>query len=81
MMAANPDPSRSFFGNALVMMGGTALAQAIPILFAPVLTRIYSPEQYGVLATFIGVAAVMTVMATLRLEPAVVLPDERRGRR
>ena len=75
MMAASSALSRSFFDNALVMMGGTALAQAIPILFAPVLTRIYSPEQYGVLATFIGVAAVMTVVATLRLEPAVVLPE------
>lgn len=67
---------RSFSGSALLMMGGTALAQAIPLLVAPILTRIYGPEQFGALATFIGLVTVLSVVATLRLEPAIVLPQD-----
>ena len=67
---------RSFSGSALLMMGGTALAQAIPLLVAPILTRIYGPEQFGALATFIGLVTVLSVVATLRLAPAIVLPQD-----
>ena len=67
---------RGFFGSALLMMGGTAVAQAIPLLVAPILTRIYEPGQFGALATFVGVVAVLSVVATLRIEPAIVLPPD-----
>jgi len=67
---------RGFFRSALLMMGGTALAQAIPLLVAPLLTRMYGPEQFGALAAFIGVVTVISVVSTLRIEPAIVLPRD-----
>lgn len=67
---------RGFVGNALLMMGGTAFAQALPLLVAPVLTRLYDPAQFGALATFVGIVSVLTVIATLRVEPAIVLPQD-----
>lgn len=68
--------TRGFLGSALLMLGGTALAQAIPLLTAPLLTRLYGPEQFGALATFVGAVTVLSVVATLRMEPAIVLPQD-----
>ena len=40
----------SFTRNMMTLLGGTATAQVIPWLAAPVLTRLYTPEQFGALA-------------------------------
>ncbi len=34
-------------------MTGTTIAQAIPIAISPILTRIYTPEDFGVFALFL----------------------------
>ena len=61
------------------MLTGTVLAQALPLLAAPLLTRLYSPEAFGLLTLFMGVAGSLAVLATCRMDLAVVLPksDER----
>ncbi len=56
-------------------MVGTGLAQMVPILVSPVLTRLYSPQEYGIFAAFTGTAIIMVVLATFRYELAIVLPD------
>jgi O-antigen/teichoic acid export membrane protein len=61
-----------FAQGVLAIAGGTAIAQAINVLAAPVLTRLYTPEQmgqWGLFLSFIGVAA---VTAALRYEVAIV---------
>lgn len=57
-------------------MSGTVVAQAIPILLSPVLSRIYSPEEFGVFAMFTAIGAAVAVAATLRFELAIMLPQE-----
>ena len=57
-------------------MTGTTVAQAIPIAISPILTRMYSPESFGVLAIFISVAAVISSIANLRYQLAIVQPKE-----
>ncbi|MEO8620070.1 MAG: oligosaccharide flippase family protein [bacterium] len=57
---------------ALRLGGGTALAQALVVLSAPLLTRLYSPTemgQFGVLLSFVGFA---TVGVSLRYDMAIV---------
>lgn len=66
--------NNDFFKNVMVLMTGTTLAQAIPILVSPVLTRIYSPEQYGTLALFMSIVTVIAVIATFRYELSIMLP-------
>jgi len=39
-----------FAKNVLTLMTGTTIAQAIPIAISPILTRIYTPEDFGVFA-------------------------------
>jgi O-antigen/teichoic acid export membrane protein len=57
-------------------MTGTTLAQAIPIAISPVLTRLYSPEEFGRLALFIALAMIAGVLVTGRYELAIMLPRQ-----
>ncbi len=67
-----------FFRNLLTLMTGTAIAQAIPILISPILSRLYTPEEFGVLALFMSAASVLGVISTARYELAIMLPDSKR---
>lgn len=62
----------SFLKGVVAIAGGTAFAQAIGVVFMPLLTRLYSPEamgQWGLFVSFLGVAS---VVVTLRYEVAIV---------
>ena len=45
-------PKSEFSRNVLTLMTGTTIAQAIPIAISPILTRIYTPENFGVFAQY-----------------------------
>ncbi|MDA0322226.1 MAG: oligosaccharide flippase family protein [Verrucomicrobia bacterium] len=66
----------SFLGGVITLFTASALAQIIPLAAAPFLTRLYSPDDFGVLALFLSVASLVGVVATARYELAVMLPDE-----
>lgn len=55
-------------------MTGTTIAQAIPIAISPILTRIYTPEDFGVFALFVAVSSVFGSIANGRYELAIMLP-------
>jgi O-antigen/teichoic acid export membrane protein len=69
----------SFTRNMLTLLSGTAIAQLIPLLATPVLTRIYTPEQFGALAILLAVANPLSLLVCGRYDLTVVLPrdDER----
>jgi len=58
----------------MILMTGTTIAQAIPIAISPILTRMYTPEDFGVLALFIAITGVFSVIASGRYELALMLP-------
>ena len=65
-----------------IVASGTAGAQAITIAFAPVITRMYGPEAFGLLGVFLAVVAILTPLAALAYPIAIVLPrtdSEARG--
>lgn len=62
-----------FGRNVLIMFTGTALGQACSLLLSPVLTRIYSPELFGVQGFFIALIGISAVIASLRYEMALPL--------
>lgn len=69
-------PKNEFSRNVLVLMTGTSVAQAIPIAISPVLTRIFTPEEFGLLALYSALVAVISVVASLRYELAIVQPQK-----
>ena len=65
-----------FTSNVLKLITGTALGQLITVLVSPILTRLYSAEDFGIFAIYISVAGILSVIITLRFEDAIVLPAE-----
>lgn len=64
-----------FVRSASALVGGTAAAQALTILALPILTRLYSPEEFAILAVYIAILTMVQVVACLRLEIAIPLPE------
>ena len=62
-----------FRANALKMFAGTVVAQSIPILASPLLSRLYGPEAFGLQFLFMSLAAALAVIATCRLDLAMVM--------
>jgi len=57
-------------------MTGTTIAQAIPIAISPILTRLYSPEDFGLFALFISITSIFGSIANGRYELAIMLPEK-----
>lgn len=66
----------SFFKNVAVLMSGTAIAQALAFAVAPILSRLYTPEAFGVFGLFIAVCGILTVVASGKYELAILLPKK-----
>lgn len=69
-------PKSEFSRNVLTLMTGTTIAQAMPIAISPILTRIYTPEDFGVFALYMSIASIIAVTATGRYEMAIMLPKK-----
>ena len=66
----------AFGRHVMTLATGTVAAQAIPFAVSPVLTRIFTPRDFAMLAVFLGVAGPASIVATARYELAIVLPTE-----
>lgn len=64
-------PRSAFARSVSVLIGGTAGAQLLLVLAAPLLTRLYSPEDFGLLALFSAILSFLVVMCCLRYELSI----------
>jgi O-antigen/teichoic acid export membrane protein len=61
-----------FFQNIAIVAGGNVTAKLIGIVAAPIITRLYTPADYGVFSVFLSVIGIAGSLATLRY--AVTIP-------
>ena len=64
-----------FLRSVLVLVGGTAFAHAITTLAMPILTRMYSPVDFSILAIFSSLLSIIAAAACLRFDIAIPIPD------
>lgn len=69
-------PRNRFARGVSVLVGGTVGAQAIMMLAAPVLTRLYTPQDFGLLAVFVAMMSLVVVVAGMRYELAIPIPSD-----
>lgn len=69
-------PKSEFSRNVLTLMTGTTIAQAIPIAISPILTRLYSPSDFGILALFMSLVMLFGSIAGFKYELAINLQDK-----
>ena len=71
-----------FFKNVSILASGSVVSQAILLAVSPILTRLYTPEQFGNFQLFMSLSLLTGVLVTGKLELAIVLPErEEDGRR
>jgi len=63
-----------FLKNVMVLLSGSSIALVIPVLIMPVLTRLFTPEDFGVWGTFFAIVGIFSVIANGRYELALLLP-------
>jgi O-antigen/teichoic acid export membrane protein len=62
-----------FWKNVMTVLAGATGAQALPLLVAPLLTRMCTPAEMGAFSVWLGVIAVTSIVATLRIDTVMVL--------
>ena len=68
---------RSGFSKSLItLLTGTTLAQGITLLISPILSRLFTPHDFGVFGTFLSIVSAIALIASLRYEIAIVLPKK-----
>lgn len=65
-----------FAKNVSVLATGTIIVQAISTLLSPILSRLYTPEDYGLLAILTSFISILTVIGSFRFELAIILPEK-----
>lgn len=69
-------PEGSFLRNVSILTGGTAFAQGLMVLALPMLTRLYTPEDFSLLAVYVAILGITTVVSCLRYNIAIPLPED-----
>ncbi len=68
-----------FARNAITLTLGTSVAQIIPILFYPVLSRIFLPSDFGLLATITSITSILTVLSTGKYESCILIASSKQN--
>lgn len=69
--------NNSAFGkNIALIVGGTAFAQFLGIVFSPLITRIYPPDQYGVLTAYTAILSLLVIAASFDYQKAIPIAED-----
>lgn len=69
------DSQGGFLKAVSVLVGGTAFAQLIGFLCLPILTRLYTPEDYSILGVYVAIVSILAVISCLRFDIAIPIPE------
>jgi len=67
-----------FIKNFSILVTGTAIAQAIPVLLQPLLRRVFDADMFALFAVYNSITSILIVVTTLRYDLTIVLPKEER---
>lgn len=60
--------------NSAKLLSANLLVQIIGLLVYPILTRLYSPEDFGLVNLFLSISGFIALFATAEIQYAIVLP-------
>ncbi|MDD1698430.1 MAG: oligosaccharide flippase family protein [Methanoregula sp.] len=60
----------------LIIASGTVIAQVIGVITTPIITRLYSPADFGVLGLFTATLSILALAGGFRYELALPLPKD-----
>lgn len=71
--------SSRFVRSVAVLAGGTIGGQAISVLASPILTRLYSPAEFGLFQVFLSMVKTVDRTVCGGYETALILPDSEKA--
>jgi O-antigen/teichoic acid export membrane protein len=71
-------PKGDFAKNTFTLTLGTSIAQFFPLIFYPILGRIFSPEDFGLLATLTSITGILAVLATGKYDQGILITDSKK---
>lgn len=75
-MAGPSPPAAGFLRNVFRVLSGNVVAQAIVLGTMPLITRLYSPADFGVFSVIISILMVLVPISNLRYNAAIPLPGD-----
>ena len=69
---------KKYIKSIFTLVSGTSIAHGIVIIISPLLTRLYTPDEFGVLALYVSILSVLVVVSSLKYELAIPLSKEER---
>ena len=64
-----------FVRNALTLISGASFAQGFAIAIYLILTRIYTPDDFGLFALYMSILSITMIFSTAKYELSIMLPD------
>lgn len=65
-----------FISNVLKLVSGSVIAQILAVLLIPIITRLYTPEDYGLFSLILAITAIIAIFSSLSYQLAIMLPKE-----
>ena len=62
----------SYVRNFLLLSSGTFLAQLVPVIFYPIVSRLFTPADFGILAAINSIATIVATIATGKYETKII---------
>lgn len=56
------------------LMSGTLIAQIVMLAFIPILTRLYTPSEFGIYSLFFSVTSIVSLVSSWKYDQAIMLP-------
>lgn len=63
--------------NFTKLLSANVVAQVIGLVVYPILTRIYAPEDFGLLNLFLSIGGILVILSTAEYYNAIVLPEKK----
>jgi O-antigen/teichoic acid export membrane protein len=68
----------NYYRNAFTLISGSVIAQLFLLVITPILSRIFTPDDFGLYASFLAVVGILSILGTLRYELAILLPEKQK---
>ncbi|KPK82868.1 MAG: hypothetical protein AMS27_13770 [Bacteroides sp. SM23_62_1] len=65
-----------FLKNVATLVSGTTFVQIIAILIYPALSRIYTPDDFGLFGLYMSIIGITAILSTAKYEMAIMLPGK-----
>lgn len=63
--------------STLILSAGTAIGHALLVAVSPIISRIYTPEDFGIFAVFFSIFGLAAMISTFNFHVALPLPEKR----